>query len=40
MAFWVKKPRTQPIMEEIDPKYELLYQEIDHLKKMNDIREK
>ena len=40
MAFWVKRPRTQTIFQEKYPKYEFLNQQIDDLKKMNDIRER
>lgn len=40
MAYWVKKPRNQQAVTENPPNYEKLNQEIDHLKKMNDLREK
>jgi hypothetical protein len=40
MAYWVKKPRNQQLVTENPPNYEKLNQEIDHLKKMNDLREK
>lgn len=40
MAYWVKKPRNQQVVTDNPTNYERLNQEIDHLKKMNDLREK
>jgi hypothetical protein len=40
MAFWVKKPRNQQALPDNQANYQHLNNEIDHLKRLNDMRER